>query len=275
MPVWENYLTEDEIWSVVMFIYDQNGWKPRRWEAARRSGKIRRARNSPRHRRREVQIDAPFGDSPALARHQRDTGTKACKEPNLLFSPEDERGNLPADAVVSTLSCVGRATRLLAVVHDSCSRNASEAQRQSRLQQVVLRLSRRDRRGQRVGAKTMLPHPATSPRQSTRFEPPPAARFPPTTTCVTSSRSGMPGTGMPEWKSRLSAPRAARRRAVPQDLLRTPSRAPAKALAHRQKPPGGDGDSRRQGDLPEARVLKCHGTAGRGDGKSAPTLKDD
>lgn len=33
MPVWENHLTEDEVWAVVMFIYDQTGWKPRRWEA--------------------------------------------------------------------------------------------------------------------------------------------------------------------------------------------------------------------------------------------------
>ena len=29
----KNYLTEDEIWSVVMFLYDQTGWQPRRWEA--------------------------------------------------------------------------------------------------------------------------------------------------------------------------------------------------------------------------------------------------
>ena len=34
MPVWENYLTEDEIWSVVIFLYDQTGMKPRRWEAS-------------------------------------------------------------------------------------------------------------------------------------------------------------------------------------------------------------------------------------------------
>jgi len=33
MPVWENYLTEDEIWSVVIFLYGQTGWQPRRWEA--------------------------------------------------------------------------------------------------------------------------------------------------------------------------------------------------------------------------------------------------
>jgi mono/diheme cytochrome c family protein len=34
MPVWENFLTEDEIWVVELFIYDQAGQRPRRWEAA-------------------------------------------------------------------------------------------------------------------------------------------------------------------------------------------------------------------------------------------------
>ena len=33
MPVWENHLNEDEIWAVVLYIYDQSGSKPRRWEA--------------------------------------------------------------------------------------------------------------------------------------------------------------------------------------------------------------------------------------------------
>jgi mono/diheme cytochrome c family protein len=34
MPAWENFLTEDEIWSVIVFLYEQSGWQPRRWEAA-------------------------------------------------------------------------------------------------------------------------------------------------------------------------------------------------------------------------------------------------
>ena len=29
MPAWEEFLTEDEIWSVVLFLYSQTGWKPR------------------------------------------------------------------------------------------------------------------------------------------------------------------------------------------------------------------------------------------------------
>lgn len=34
MPVWENFLTEDEIWAVVLYIYQQSGSRPRRWEAS-------------------------------------------------------------------------------------------------------------------------------------------------------------------------------------------------------------------------------------------------
>ena len=33
MPVWEDFLTEDEIWAVIIFLYTQSGWQPRRWEA--------------------------------------------------------------------------------------------------------------------------------------------------------------------------------------------------------------------------------------------------
>jgi Cytochrome C oxidase, cbb3-type, subunit III len=38
MPAWENFLTQDEIWSVIIFLYDQNGLEPRRWEAAGSEG---------------------------------------------------------------------------------------------------------------------------------------------------------------------------------------------------------------------------------------------
>ncbi len=33
MPVWEDMLTEDEIWAVIIYIYEQTGFQPRRWEA--------------------------------------------------------------------------------------------------------------------------------------------------------------------------------------------------------------------------------------------------
>ncbi|MGQ0702724.1 MAG: c-type cytochrome [Gemmatimonadales bacterium] len=34
MPVWDEFLTEEEIWSVIIFIYEQSGWKPRALETA-------------------------------------------------------------------------------------------------------------------------------------------------------------------------------------------------------------------------------------------------
>jgi mono/diheme cytochrome c family protein len=38
MPQWEDFLTEREIWSVILFLYDQTGWQPRRWEKAETAG---------------------------------------------------------------------------------------------------------------------------------------------------------------------------------------------------------------------------------------------
>jgi hypothetical protein len=33
MPAWEDFLTEEEIWAVIIFLYEQTGWKPRVMEA--------------------------------------------------------------------------------------------------------------------------------------------------------------------------------------------------------------------------------------------------
>jgi mono/diheme cytochrome c family protein len=32
MPAWEDFLTADEIWAVIIFLYEQAGWQPRTWE---------------------------------------------------------------------------------------------------------------------------------------------------------------------------------------------------------------------------------------------------
>jgi len=32
MPVWQNFLKEDEIWKVILFLYDYTGRRPRSWE---------------------------------------------------------------------------------------------------------------------------------------------------------------------------------------------------------------------------------------------------
>ncbi len=32
MPVWQNFLSEDEIWKVILYLYDYTGYQPRSWE---------------------------------------------------------------------------------------------------------------------------------------------------------------------------------------------------------------------------------------------------
>jgi hypothetical protein len=32
MPAWEPILSEQEVWQVILFMYDFTGHKPRRWE---------------------------------------------------------------------------------------------------------------------------------------------------------------------------------------------------------------------------------------------------
>ena len=31
MPIWQDFLTEDEIWKVILFLYDYTGQSPRSW----------------------------------------------------------------------------------------------------------------------------------------------------------------------------------------------------------------------------------------------------
>ncbi len=31
MPVWQNFLTEDEVWKVILYLYDYTGYQPRSW----------------------------------------------------------------------------------------------------------------------------------------------------------------------------------------------------------------------------------------------------
>ncbi len=37
MPVWQDFLTEDEIWKVILFLYDYTGHEPRSWGAENES----------------------------------------------------------------------------------------------------------------------------------------------------------------------------------------------------------------------------------------------
>ena len=38
MPAWEAFLSEEDIWSVIIFLYQQTGWTPRVMEEAKEGG---------------------------------------------------------------------------------------------------------------------------------------------------------------------------------------------------------------------------------------------
>ena len=38
MPRWEDFLSERQIWAVILFLYQQTGWKPRTWEKTGTAG---------------------------------------------------------------------------------------------------------------------------------------------------------------------------------------------------------------------------------------------
>ena len=129
--------------------------------------------------------------------------------------------------------------------------------------------------GDGVGAKTMLPHPRDFTKAVYKIRTTASGEIPTDDDLRHVIEVGMPGTGMPEWKSRLSAGEIG---AVVQYIKTfSPNSfkgAAAKAIAI-GKAPGGDGVTEGKAVFQKLECYKCHGVAGRADGKSAPTLKDD
>lgn len=87
---------------------------------------------------------------------------------------------------------------------------------------------------------------------------------------------GMPGTAMPGWKARLSE----RERADVVGYIKSFSRFFASStpeLLTLGSPPGESAEGLAEGRqaFEKLECFKCHGPAGRGDGQSAPSLKDD
>ena len=39
MPVWENFLSAEDMWAVILFLYDHTGYKPRGHEASAEGSK--------------------------------------------------------------------------------------------------------------------------------------------------------------------------------------------------------------------------------------------
>ena len=129
--------------------------------------------------------------------------------------------------------------------------------------------------GDGFGAKTMLPHPRDFTKGIYKIRTTASGEIPTDDDLRHIIEVGMPGTAMPEWKSRLSA---AEINGVIQYIKSFSENSfkgtTAKAVAI-GKAPSGSGVDEGKAAFTKLECYKCHGTAGRADGKSAPTLKDD
>ena len=130
--------------------------------------------------------------------------------------------------------------------------------------------------GDGAGAKFMLPPPRNFTQAVYQIRSTASGELPTDADIMRVLDEGMPGTAMPEWESKLSSTER-------QDVMayiKTFS-----SFFEGAKPteisfgsaPGSSKEGIEEGrkTFEKLECFKCHGTAGRGDGKSSPTLKDD
>jgi DMSO reductase family type II enzyme heme b subunit len=224
MPAWEDFLTEDQIWSVIIFLYDHTGWKPRTWsEEAPAAGAQKRSDVVPRH-----------GASSALSH-------AAFLLPSRLEA--QAAGGTEQGRKVFEKWCAG------------CHGDQG--------------------RGDGPAAGRLLPKPRDFTRALFQIRSTANGEIPTDADIRRVVDEGMGGGSMPAWKNALSS---SDRAAVVQ-YVKSFSNAfaqPAHPLQFGSDPGGG------QRSIDSGRALfrqiqcfKCHGEAARGDGHSAPTLKDD
>lgn len=202
MPAWEDFLTEDEIWSVIMYLYQQTGWRPRTWDE---------------------EGGAPVAGSgdPQGSPEPDETGRAVYEKWCAGCHGDEGRGDGPA-----ATHLLPKPRDLTPGVYEIRSTATGELPLHEDVRRVV--------------------------------------------------DEGMPGTSMPEWRTVLSGPE---REAV---VGYVESFSPAFASARPQalgfgRDPGGGQAAVDSGRALYRRIecWKCHGEAGRGDGQSAPRLKDD
>lgn len=126
------------------------------------------------------------------------------------------------------------------------------------------------------GATFMLPRPRDFTKGVYQIRTTTSGSLPTDADLLQVVDQGMPGTAMPAWRERLSD----RERADVISYIKTFSRFFASSkpeLLTLGSPPGESPEGVAEGRkaFEKLECFKCHGQAGRGDGQSAPTLKDD
>jgi mono/diheme cytochrome c family protein len=132
-------------------------------------------------------------------------------------------------------------------------------------------------RGDGPAAERMMPKPRDFTQALYQIRTTPSGALPTDADILHVIDNGMPGTAMPGWGKKLSS--AERRELLP--VLKSFSRffetEPVPEPYRIGRPPGVSAEGLAEGRriYEEIECWKCHGEAGRGDGTSSPTLRDD
>jgi cbb3-type cytochrome c oxidase subunit III len=130
--------------------------------------------------------------------------------------------------------------------------------------------------GDGPGATAMLPRPRDFTRGVYKIRMTASGEIPTDDDMMTVIADGMPGTAMPAWKAKLSEQERRDVVAYLKSFSSFFASAQAKPIQISKDPGGGDkAIADGKAAFTKLECAKCHGANGRGDGKSAPTLKDD
>ncbi len=127
--------------------------------------------------------------------------------------------------------------------------------------------------GNGQGAKFMLPPPRNFVQAQYQIRSTASGELPTDADILRIVDEGMPNTAMPEWKSKLTSTERQDVVAYVKKFSSFFEGAAPTALSFGSAPSSNIEEGRKTFEKLEC--FKCHGVAGRGDGKSSPTLKDD
>jgi DMSO reductase family type II enzyme heme b subunit len=218
MPAWEDRLSEEEIWKVILYLYDATGYQPRRWEEG-----------------------------------------------------EHTHAALPAPAGVAGAPGLG----LLAPRRAEAQQAADPAQGKAVYEKKCLLCHGEKGDGAGPGAALLSPRPRDFTKGKYKIRTSASGQAPTDADLFRIISDGMPGTSMPGWKGLPEKDRwnlVAYLKTFAPDAFKEPPKA---AALPKEVPPSKESVARGKEMFEGIECNKCHGTGGRGDGPSAPELKDD
>jgi DMSO reductase family type II enzyme heme b subunit len=225
MPAWEDRLTEEEIWKVILYLYDATGFQPRRWEG-----------------------QASVTPSPWRGEGR---GAAVAARP-----PRGEQGlwsAARAQAQQADDADAGKAVYEKKCAH--CHGDKGD--------------------GNGPGAANLDPKPRDFTKGRYKIRTTPSGQPPSNLDLFRVITEGMPGTSMPPWQELPEKDRwnlVAYLKTFAPDSFRE---APRPVALPREVPTSTESVARGKEMFEAIECYRCHGAAGRGDGPSAPELKDD